>query len=162
MSLALSPAFPVVDALSIIVGTAYSNATSFIIQRPVFGALWSKSQTALHPREVLESKEAQAAAGSALTSFASAALQSYGVGALLRLTNVTNYKGAAILGTLLFAAQSAPQVVVNFFVAKQPVDVVLSTIAVRLLDTVGLALALQAYHASNGANAIADSIPKRL
>lgn len=156
MSLAISPSFPAVDGISLIVGTAYSELSAFIIQRPVFGAVWKKAQWAHHPKEVVESKEAQTAAASLLTSASSSLLQSYGVNALLHLANVTSYKGAAIIGTLILAAQSAPQIVQGIFVSKQPIDVIASSLAVKLLDTVGLSLALQAYNQHFGNSFISD------
>lgn len=159
MSLAVNPAFPPISFVPIIVGGAFSEISSFIVQRPVFGAVWQKAQTATHPKEVLEAKESQTAVASFTTSAIASVIQSYGVSALLHLTNVVSYKGAAVVGGLLFAAQSGPQIVYNIFVAKAPVDVILSTVVVKLLNTVGLSLALQGYNQNFG-SAVVQEINK--
>lgn len=159
MSLAVNPAFPSISFVPIIIGTAYSEISSFLIQRPVFGAVWSKAQSATHPKEFIEAKESQTAAASLTTSSVASVFQSYGVNALLHLTNVVSYKGAAIVGGLLFAAQSGPQIVYSIFVAKAPIDVIVSTIAVKLLNTVGLSLALQGYNQNFG-NGVVEEIHK--
>lgn len=157
LTFAISPAFPSVCPLSIIVGTAFSEATSFVVQRPVLGAVFQKAHRSTSNKEILESKETQNAFASLVTSVSASALQSYAVSALLKLTNVTSYKGAAIIGSLILAVQNGPALVEHLFVAKLPFDVVLASLALKAVDTVGLALAIQAYRQSGSS---APEIPK--
>ena len=77
---------------------------------PLFGQTYQRAKQANTKEEFIRSKEASSAAAAWGTSFVGAALQSYGVGALINATGTLSYKGAAYLGGLIFAATAAPQV----------------------------------------------------
>lgn len=81
---------------------------------PLFGQTYQRAKQANTTEEFLKSKEASGAAIAWGTSFVGAAIQSYGVGALINATGTLSYKGAAYLGGLIFAATSAPAVSFSF------------------------------------------------
>jgi hypothetical protein len=80
------------------------------VMGPLFGQTYHKAKYANTTEEFLRSREATSAAVAWSTALVGSALQSYGVGALLNATATLSYKGAAYLGALLFAANSAPAV----------------------------------------------------
>lgn len=137
--------YPSVCPWTIAVGAAYTHGTQFIVSLPVVGAFYHKARAASTPAEVLKSHEAASAAIAGSTSLISSVLQSYSVAALLKLANTTSYNGAAIVGSLLFAVTSGPQLVSGILIEGKKNEVILSQALVSLLDTVGLALALQWY-----------------
>lgn len=162
MSLLLKEDFPKVSPLAVAIGAAYSHVSSFIIQRPVFGALYQKAksvETDEQAKSVAQSEEAKSALASYGTSAVASAVQSYGVAALLKLTGTTTYKAASILGTLLFAVVTGPQLVTGFFVDSKPVDVLAAQSFVSLLDTVGLSLVLTW---AEGGNPVTNDVRRKI
>ncbi|PRT54678.1 hypothetical protein B9G98_02298 [Wickerhamiella sorbophila] len=142
MSLAINESFPAISPAAVAVGALYSHATSFILNRPVLGAAFQKARASSSLGQAVRSDET-ASAAIALTSSSLVSLsQSYAVSALLKLANVTTYKAATIVGTLLFAVNSGPALVNGLFVNKQNLDAIAAHAAVSLLDTVGLSLVL--------------------
>jgi hypothetical protein len=77
---------------------------------PIFGETYRRARAADTKEEFLHSREAATAAATWGASLAGAALQSYGVGALINVTGTLTYKGAAYLGGLIFFASAAPSV----------------------------------------------------
>jgi hypothetical protein len=77
---------------------------------PVFGDTYRRARAADTRDEFVRSREAATAAATWAASLAGAALQSYGVGALINATGTLTYKGAAYLGALIFMASAAPSV----------------------------------------------------
>lgn len=145
MALLVSSSLPTICPWTLAVGAGYTHATHFIVGRPALGALYHKARAATTPADVLKSEEAATAAVRGSSSVLVSLLQTYGTASLLKLAGSTNYKGASIIGTLLFAATAAPQLVSSILLQKKTLDVVLSEVAVQLLDTVGLALMIQWY-----------------
>lgn len=113
------------------------------------------------PTANLPPKEAASAAAAWGSSLTGAAIQSYGVGALLNASATTSSKGAAYLGLLVFSASAAPsvclwppcfpashlanhvcQIISQFFTEKRPLDTFAVGIVSRVAETVGLALVL--------------------
>ena len=101
---------PPVRPSAVAVGTVFSHATELAVLGPLFGQTYRRAKAASTKQEFLDSKEATSAAVAYGTSFVGAAMQSYGVGALLNATGTLSYKGAAYLGGLVFLATSAPTV----------------------------------------------------
>lgn len=140
MSLLFSESFPNVCPVTVAIGAVYSQASSFVLSRPVFGALYQKSKYARSNKAVAKSEENQLAAGALASSALSSVVQSYGVAAILRLVGANTYKAAAIAGTLLLAISNGPQLVTSAFVDKTETDVLIARLVVSVLDTVGLSL----------------------
>ena len=101
---------PAVKPSAIALGTAFNHGIEIAVMGPLFGQTYQRAKQANTTEEFIKSKEANGAAIAWGTSFVGAALQSYGVGALINATGTLSYKGAAYLGGLIFAATSAPAV----------------------------------------------------
>lgn len=155
MSLAFNAGFPSVSPLAVVVGAGYSQLNSYFIQRPLFAAFAQKAESSESARDTLHSTEAQTLAVSLATNLAASSVQSYALTALLHLANVVNYKGAAVVGTLVLATQSGPKFVADIINQREPIDVILTSAAVKFLDTVGLSLFLHWYTRQGGV-----SLPK--
>lgn len=138
-------AYPSICPWKIAAGAAYAHGTQFLVYLPVVGAFYDKARAASSPEEVIKSKEAASTAIVGTSSLVSSVLQSYSVAALLKLTGVSSYEGAAVVGSLLFAVTTGPQLVSGFLVENKKQETLLSQAIVSLLDTVGLALALHWY-----------------
>ncbi|PHH61239.1 hypothetical protein CDD80_1509 [Ophiocordyceps camponoti-rufipedis] len=109
---------------------------------PIFGKTYQRAKQANTKEEFIRSSEAAGAAAAWGTSFVGAALQSYGVGALINATGTLSYKGAAYLGGLIFTATSMPTYLAQVFTEKRPLDTVGVSIAAKLCETIGLSLFL--------------------
>ncbi|KAJ6437150.1 DDHD domain-containing protein [Purpureocillium lavendulum] len=127
---------------AIALGTAFNHGIELAVLSPIFGQTYQRAKTANTKEEFLRSKEASGAAAAWGTSFVGAALQSYGVGALINATGTLSYKGAAYLGGLIFAATAAPTFLVQVFSEKRPLDTVGVSVAAKLFETVGLSIFL--------------------
>lgn len=101
---------PPVKPSAIALGTVFNHGIELAVLAPVFGQTYQRAKQANTKEEFIKSKEASGAAAAWGTSFVGAALQSYGVGALINATGTLSYKGAAYLGSLIFAATAAPGV----------------------------------------------------
>lgn len=77
---------------------------------PLFGETYNKVKTSNSKEEFLRSKEAASAATAYGSSLVGSAIQTYGVAALLNVTGILTYKGAAYMGGLIFAATTVPAV----------------------------------------------------
>lgn len=77
---------------------------------PVFGDTYQRAKAADSKEEFFKSRETATAAAGWGSSLAGAAIQAYGVGALINATGTLSYKGSAYLGSLIFFASSAPSV----------------------------------------------------
>lgn len=95
---------------AIALGTIFNHGIELAVLGPVFGQTYNRYKLSNSKEEFARSKEASGAAAAWGTSFVGAALQSYGVGALINATGTLSYKGAAYLGSLIFAATAAPAV----------------------------------------------------
>lgn len=95
---------------AIALGTAFNHVVSLAVLAPVFGETYRRAKAADTKEEFLRSREAATAAATWGASLTGAALQSYGVGALINATGTLTYKGAAYLGALIFFASAAPSV----------------------------------------------------
>jgi hypothetical protein len=104
---------PPVKPSAIALGLAFNQSIELAVLAPVFGASYKRYQVSNTNEEFIKSKETTSAAIGLGTSFVGAALQSYGVGALINATGTLSYKGAAYLGGLIFFATSAPAVSSN-------------------------------------------------
>lgn len=105
----------------------------------MLGQTYQRAKAANTKEEFIRSREATSAAVAWGTSLVGSALQSYGVGALINATGTLSYKGAAYLGGLIFAATSAPGLLVQVFTERRPLDTVAAGAAAKLFETVGLA-----------------------
>jgi len=133
---------PAVKPSAIALGTAFNHGIEIAVMGPLFGQTYQRAKQANTTEEFIKSKEASGAAIVWGTSFVGAALQSYGIGALINATGTLSYKGAAYLGGLIFAATSAPSFIVQAIAEKRPMDTVAASAAAKLFETVGLSLVL--------------------
>jgi hypothetical protein len=102
--------FPAVKPSAIALGTIYTHGIELAVLSPLFGQTYQRAKASGTKEEFVKSDEATSAAVAIGTTFVGAALQSYGVGALINATGTLSYKGAAYLGALIFAATAAPSV----------------------------------------------------
>lgn len=133
---------PPVKPSAIALGLAFNQGVELAVLAPIFGATYNRYKASNTNEEFVRSKETTSAAIGLGTSFVGAALQSYGVGALLNATGTLSYKGAAYLGGLIFAATSAPGFIAQLFAERQSLDTVGVGIATKLIETVGLSVVL--------------------
>jgi hypothetical protein len=133
---------PPVKPSAIALGIAFNQAVSLAVLAPLFGDTYHRAQAANSKEEFFKSKEAATAAASWGSSLLGAALQSYGVGALINATGTLSYKGAAYLGSLIFFASAAPGVVSQVLTEKRPLDTIVVGTVARVFETVGLSLFL--------------------
>jgi len=133
---------PPVKPSAICVGLAFNQGIELAVLSPIFGQTYQRAKASNTKEEFINSKEASGAAAAWGTSFVGAALQSYGVGALINATGTLSYKGAAYLGGLIFAATAAPGFISQVFTEKRPIDTVGVNVAAKLFETVGLSLVL--------------------
>ncbi|KND88419.1 membrane protein [Tolypocladium ophioglossoides CBS 100239] len=133
---------PPVKPSAIALGTVFNHGIELAVLAPVFGQTYQRAKQANTKEEFIKSKEASGAAAAWGTSFVGAALQSYGVGALINATGTVSYKGAAYLGSLIFAATAAPGFISQIFSEKRPLDTVGVSVAAKLCETIGLSLFL--------------------
>lgn len=101
---------PPVKPSAIALGTIFSHTASLAVLAPLFGETYHRAQAANSKEEFVKSKEAAGAAAAWGSSLVGSAVQSYAVGALIIQTGTLSHKGAAYLGSLLFAASFAPSV----------------------------------------------------
>jgi hypothetical protein len=99
---------------AVALGTAFNHIVSLAVLAPMFGDTYRRARAADTREEFVHSREAATAAATWGASLAGAALQSYGVGALINATGTLTYKGAAYLGGLIFLASAAPSVSVGW------------------------------------------------
>ncbi|KAF2656785.1 DUF1761-domain-containing protein [Lophiostoma macrostomum CBS 122681] len=133
---------PPVKPSAIALGTAFNHAVSLAVLGPVFGDAYRRAQQANSKEEYFHTKEAATAATTWGSSLLGSAIQSYGVGALINATGTLTYKGASYLGALIFFASSGPSIVSQIVTEKRPLDTIAIGAAARILETVGLSLAL--------------------
>ncbi|KAH7325846.1 hypothetical protein B0I35DRAFT_346767, partial [Stachybotrys elegans] len=133
---------PPVKPSAIALGLAFNQTIELAVLAPVFGTAYNRYKASNTKEEFIRSRETSSAAAAWGTSFVGAALQSYGVGALINATGTLSYKGAAYLGALIFAATAAPTFVTQIFTEKRPIDTVGAGIAAKLAETVGLSLVM--------------------
>jgi len=77
---------------------------------PIFGETYKRAEQTNSKEEFIKSREAANAATAWGTTLLGSGLQSYGISALLLSAGAVTYKGAAIVGSLVFLATSAPTV----------------------------------------------------
>lgn len=133
---------PPVKPSAIAIGTAFNAFVSGAVLAPIFGDAYNRAQAANTKEEFFKSKEAATAAASYGSSVVGAAVQTYGIGALINATGTLSYKGAAYLGALVFFASSAPTLISQIALEKRPVDTVVVGAVSRILETVGTSLLL--------------------
>jgi hypothetical protein len=109
-SISSHPDLPPVKPSAVALGAVFTHVASLAVLGPVFGDVYRKAQRANSSEEFAKSKEAAGAAAAWGSSLVGAAIQSYGVGALINATGTLSYKGAAYLGALVLFASSAPSV----------------------------------------------------
>jgi len=133
---------PPVKPSAIALGTAFNHVVSLAVLAPVFGETYRRAKAADTKEEFLRSREAATAAATWGASLTGAALQSYGVGALINATGTLTYKGAAYLGALIFFASAAPSIVSQVLTEKRPLDTIVVGALARIMETVGLSMFL--------------------
>jgi hypothetical protein len=101
---------PPVKPSAVALGAVFTHVASLAILGPLFGDVYRKAQRSNSSEEFAKSKEAAGAAAAWGSSLVGAAIQSYGVGALINATGTLSYKGSAYLGALILFASSAPSV----------------------------------------------------
>lgn len=131
---------PSVKPSAIALGTIFTHAASLAILAPVFGDTYHRAQSANSKEEFFKSKETASAITLYGSSLGGAAIQAYGVGALINATGTLSYKGAAYLGGLIFFATAAPSVLTQVLQEKRPGDVVAVGVLARVFETVGLSM----------------------
>ncbi|TQS33445.1 hypothetical protein Golomagni_06211 [Golovinomyces magnicellulatus] len=134
--------FPPVKPSAIALGTIFNHAVELAVMAPVFGDTYQRAKAANSKEEFIKSKEATGAAIAYGSSFVGAGLQSYGVAALINATGTLSYKGAAALGSLIFAATAAPGFIAQIFTEKRPIDTVAASAVAKVFETVGLSIFL--------------------
>ncbi|RDA82925.1 hypothetical protein CP532_6055, partial [Ophiocordyceps camponoti-leonardi (nom. inval.)] len=133
---------PPVKPSAIAVGLAFSQSVELAVLAPVFGQTYQRAKQSNTKDEFLRSREAAGAAAAWGTSFVGAAMQAYGVAALINATGTLSYKGAAYLGGLIFTATAVPTYLAQLFTEKRPLDTVGVSVAAKLCETVGLSMML--------------------
>ncbi|CAF9910804.1 MAG: hypothetical protein GOMPHAMPRED_007183 [Gomphillus americanus] len=133
---------PPVKPSAIAIGTAFNAFVSGAVLAPVFGDAYNRAQAANTKEEFFKSREAATAAASYGSSVLGAAVQTYGIGALINATGTLSYKGAAYLGALVFFASSAPGIISQIATEKRPLDTVAVGAVSRVFETVGTSLLL--------------------
>ncbi|KAI9801367.1 MAG: hypothetical protein M1825_003346 [Sarcosagium campestre] len=133
---------PPVKPSAIALGTLFNHTASLAVLAPLFGDTYQRAQKANSSEEFFKSKETASAASAWGSSVVGAAIQSYGVGALINATGTLSYKGAAYLGSLILFASSAPTFLSQIFQEKRPLDTVAVGALARVFETVGLSLFL--------------------
>ncbi|KAI9752613.1 MAG: hypothetical protein M4579_005561 [Chaenotheca gracillima] len=133
---------PPVKPSAIALGTVFNHAASLAVLTPLFGDTYKRAQRSNSSEEFFRSKEAASAGAAYGSSLVGAAIQSYGVGALINATGTLSYKGAAYLGSLIFFASSAPTIIAQIVQEKRPVDNVAVGALGRVFETIGLSLFL--------------------
>jgi hypothetical protein len=134
--------FPAVKPSAIALGTIYTHGIELAVLSPLFGQTYQRAKASGTKEEFVKSDEATSAAVALGTTFVGAALQSYGVGALINATGTLSYKGAAYLGALIFAATAAPSILVQAISERRPLDTVGVTVAAKAFETIGLSVFL--------------------
>ena len=127
---------------AIALGTFFNHGVELAVLSPLFGQTYQRAKAANTKEEFVRSKEASSAAVAWGTTLVGSALQAYGVGALINATATLSYKGAAYLGSLIFAATAAPGILAQVFTEKRPLDTVGVGAAAKILETVGLSVFL--------------------
>jgi len=133
---------PPVKPSAIALGTIFNHVTSLAVLSPIFGQTYRRAQEANTKEEFFQSKETATAAAAWGSSLVGSALQTYGVGALINATGTLTYKGAAYLGGLVFLASHSPSIISQIALEKRPLDTVAVGAVARLIETIGLSLAL--------------------
>ncbi|KAF4119973.1 Protein of unknown function (DUF1761) [Geosmithia morbida] len=133
---------PAVKPSAIALGTIFNHGVELAVLGPLFGQTYQRAKKADTSEEFLKSKEATSAAVAWGTTFVGSGIKTYGVGALINATGTLSYKGAAYLGALIFAATSAPSVLVQLVSERRPLDTVGVNVAAKLFETVGLSVFL--------------------
>jgi hypothetical protein len=133
---------PPVKPSAIALGTFFNHGVELAVLSPLFGQTYQRAKAANTKEEFVRSKEASSAAVAWGTTLVGSALQAYGVGALINATATLSYKGAAYLGSLIFAATAAPGILAQVFTEKRPLDTVGVGAAAKILETVGLSVFL--------------------
>lgn len=136
------PDLPPVKPSAIALGTVFNHGVELAVLSPLFGQTYQRAKQADTSEEFLKSKEATSAAVAWGTTFVGSAIKSYGVGALINATGTLSYKGAAYLGGLIFAATSAPGVLIQLISERRPLDTVGVSVAAKLFETIGLSVFL--------------------
>ena len=134
--------FPAVKPSAIALGTIYTHGIELAVLSPLFGQTYQRAKNANSKEEFAKSDEAASAAVAWGTTFVGAAVQSYGVGALINATGTLSYKGAAYLGALIFAATAAPSILVQAVTERRALDVIGVSVAAKALETIGLSVFL--------------------
>ena len=133
---------PPVKPSAIALGTAFNHAITLAVLGPVFGEAYNRVQQANSKEEFLRSKDSATIAAKWGSSIVGAAVQSYGVGALINATGTLTYKGAAYLGSLIFFASAAPSIFTQVLTEKRPLDTIAIGALARVFETVGLSMFL--------------------
>lgn len=125
---------------AIALGTFFNHGIELAVLSPIFGQTYNRAKLSNTKEEFIKSKEASSAAVAWGTTLVGSSLQAYGVGALINATGTLSYKGAAYLGSLIFAATAAPGFLVQIFSERRPLDTVGVSLAAKIFETVGLSV----------------------
>jgi len=141
--------FPAVKPSAIALGTVYSQVVHTALLAPVFGDAYERSKRASSNSAFLHSREATTSAVLFGSTLVGSGLQTYAMAALINATATLSYKGAASIGTLVWATHSVGSIIGGLLgqgtdATNKPKDaseVVVGAVA-GLLDTVGLGMFL--------------------
>ncbi|KAL7274641.1 hypothetical protein RUND412_002446 [Rhizina undulata] len=133
---------PPVKPSAIALGTIFTQTANLAVMAPLFGETYHKARNANTKEEFLKSKEAATTATAYCSSLVGSGLQTYAVAAILNQSGILSYKGAAYLGSLLFAVSSVPSMITQLFVERRPAEYIAVTSAASLIETVGLSVFL--------------------
>ena len=134
--------YPPVKPSAIALGTVFTHVSNMAVLAPVFGETYKKARSADSKEEFLRSSEAASAVSLWGSNLVGSGVQTYAVAALLAHAGILSYKGAAYLGGLIWGATAVPQLAVQIFQEKRPLEFVAVKAVSGLVDTVGLSMFL--------------------
>ncbi|KAK9454823.1 hypothetical protein V1511DRAFT_370022 [Dipodascopsis uninucleata] len=134
--------FPQVKPSAIALGTAFSHGSGLLLSAPVFGSAYERARKADTPEEFIKTKEAASALSVWGSSLVGSAIKTYAVSVILQSTGTLTNKGALYIGSLLFAIQTVPNLLIGVFQEKRPLDYVVAKLGSQILDTIGLSFVL--------------------
>lgn len=137
--------FPSVRPSALAVGIGFEFISGFIVEGNLLKSTYERAKSSSDPEAFAKSKEAENTAVVVGTNLVSSAIQTYGVAALINLTGTHTYKGAASLGSLIFAAAYLPSIVSSYFKESANTDYLIAKTVQGVVQTVGSSLALVAY-----------------
>jgi len=141
--------FPAVKPSAIALGTVFTQASHMLVLSPLFGERYGDFQRSSSTSQFLHSREARDSSilfGSVLVG---SGLQTYAIASILNASAAVSYKGAAAIGTLIWATNGVGTLLGGFLGVgadtqrkqKDALEVVAGALF-GIVDTVGLSLFL--------------------